>query len=707
VSPGHRAGLLALALALALALGAAASGQAPQAGQPTFQSGVQLVEVDVRVFDREGGFVTGLTRDDFEILENGEPQAVDALHFVHAMPPASSPAGPTAAPVPASTPPVAPQTWIFLFDLAHLTAGGGFERARTAVDAFIRNRFREGDLAGVVAGDQMLNNRLTSVRQELVAAVAEVKPRADARTRTLELTRQWPRLLDEEEAIRIARGEVDVIRRAVARACADDPEYCRQGDPEPEVRAKGQRMQQDIRRASAQTLATLHGLAARLARMTGPKTLVFLSDGFVSQDIETTLRAVVGQLTRAGARLYAIDVRGLSRIANPGLLDQAQVDDPAGAVTRFDGVADGPNSLALDTGGLLIRNENNIGRALDRIADDASRYYVLVYQPSNPALDGSYRPLQVRVKREGLRVRARRGYLALPASRMLVPRPITSTTDATLASPDLARATPADPADEEPAPPAPRPVENTTRGVVVAAPAAAPDTARATGVRLRPDTEGRIRDLSARDTAAASTLAAAGWEAYQRGDVERALTAFAGAVAQPDARPWVWYALGMSQAALGQAASAITSWRRVLQAAPDFQPVYMDLADAYAALSDLTSALAIVRQAEARWPGSADVHSAIGVIHVRRGALNEGIAALVRTTELNPGDDLAFLNLGRAYALRYQRGRRFVSSQRRWVAPDDDRQRAIAALERCVKLGGPYATPAKEELTFLEWSKQR
>src|SRR5690606_35891129 len=85
---------------------------------------------------------------------------------------------------------------------------------------------------------------------------------------------------------------------------------------------------------------------------------------------------------------------------------------------------DGPNSVAVDTGGLMIRNENNIGRALDRVAEDAGRYYVLAYQPANPNFDGKYRPIQVRVKRDGLRVRARRGYLALPPARMTVPKPL-------------------------------------------------------------------------------------------------------------------------------------------------------------------------------------------------------------------------------------------------------------------------------------------
>ncbi len=697
-----RASLVAGGVVLASGIVLAAQTPPPQAAPPAFRSGVQIVEVDVRVFDEAGRFVADLALEDFALDEGGVPQTIDAIYVVGA---AGSPARPAPragappSPTPAPSAPAAPQTWVFVFDLGHLTPGGGFDRARAAVEGFLRERFRDGDVAGILAGDTMVNNRLTSVKQELLDAVARVKPRGDARAHALELTREWPRLLDEEEAIRIARSENDVIRRAAARACADDPDYCRMGDPEPVVRAKGQRMQQEVHRTALQTLATLNALASGLARVPGPKTVVLLSDGFVTLDIDTTLRAVVGQTTRAGARVYAIDVRGLGRAANPGIIDQAHVEDPYGAVTRFDAVVDGPHSLAIDTGGLMIRNENNLGRALDRIADDSGRYYVLAYQPSNSTFDGQYRPIQVRVKRDGLRVRARRGYLALPSSRLLIPQPIEPKAGG---APERSAAGADEPPRDDPEGP------GAARLPASAPAAAAAPSAEATAaaIRLRPGAEARITALSTGEPAAAGSLAAAGWDAYQRGDVESALAAFSKAASEPDARPWVLYALGMSQAALGQAAGAIASWERVRRAAPDFQPVYMDLADTYAALSDLTSALATVREAEARWPSNPDVHSAIGVILVRRGALDDGIAALLRATELAPDDGLAYLNLGRAYALRYQRGRRYVTSQRRWVAPDEDRRRAIEALDRSVRIGGPYAARAKEELTFLEWSKQ-
>jgi VWFA-related protein len=684
------------------------AGQEAQQPPPPFKSGVQVVEVDVRVFDKDGRFVTDLARHDFELLEDGAPQRIEALYRVGA--PVRSdtlnPEARTPSPELRTPSPVAPQTWVFFFDLNHLTPGAGFDRARKAVEDFVRDRFKDGDLAGILAGDRMVNNRLTSVRGELLEAVTQVKPRGDSRTRFVELTREWPRFLDEEEALRAARNETEVIRRVVARACSEDPDACRRAPPDMEVMEKGRRLQRDIHAATLQTLNAVNVLGSGLARIPGPKTVVFLSDGFATQDMETALRTVVGQTTRAGARVYAIDVRGLGRVANPGLLDQPVVEDPAGAGARFDSLADGTNSLAVDTGGLMIRNENNISRALDRISEDAGRYYVLAYQPANSNFDGKFRSIQVRVKRDGVRVRARKGYLALSPARMLKAEPITSG-DAGAPGP----AAPARPKPDEPEKPAPAtdppaPPLPATGSIVTPPPAAtaAAATASTAAVRLRPDGESRIKALSARDAKTAiAGFAKEGWDAYQRGDLETAEPALEKAAAEPDARPWILYALGMSQAGLGQVDAAIATWEKVRRAVPDFAPVYMDLADTYAAKSDLTTALAIVREAQKRWPDSGDVLSAIGVIHVRRGALDEGIESLVEVTRLKPDDALAFLNLGRAYALRFHRGRRYVTSQRRWVAPEGDRTKAMEAFRACVKLGGPYATPAAQELSLLEW----
>src|SRR6478736_6673174 len=59
---------------------------APQTppGQPavTFKAEVDYVDVDATVTDRQGNFVTGLTKNDFELLEDGKPQKVEMFSYV-------------------------------------------------------------------------------------------------------------------------------------------------------------------------------------------------------------------------------------------------------------------------------------------------------------------------------------------------------------------------------------------------------------------------------------------------------------------------------------------------------------------------------------------------------------------------------------------------------------------------------------------------
>lgn len=421
-----------LLVPILLCLGQPLAAQQPQ--QPVFRTGVQVIEVDVRVFDRDGRFVGDLAPDDFELLENGVPQPIQAAYLVDGES-GTVPLLPKTGTVPLSgdpsakrgTVPLSPsarQTWIFAFDLNHLAPGAPFERARKAVEEHLQHRFGEEDLGGIVAGTRMVNNRLTSMREELVAAVRTIKPTGETRGRYLELTREWPKILDEYEAIRIATNDREAIDRAVVRACSEDPDACRSAPPDLQLREKARRLQTQIARATMETLTAINALANGLAKMPGPKTIVLLTEGFVTQEMETTLRQVIGQTTRAGARVYAIDVRGMNRGRAAGILDQAHAVAEAGAPAQFEMAEDGPNALAVDTGGLMIRNENNIGRALERITADAGRYYVLAYQPADANFDGTFRPIEVRVNREGVRVRARRGYLALEPSKMLVPQPV-------------------------------------------------------------------------------------------------------------------------------------------------------------------------------------------------------------------------------------------------------------------------------------------
>jgi len=687
-------GLTLLVALFLLAIEQSAQPPAPQ----TFRSATQLVEVDVRVF-QDGRFVGDLKPAEFELTEDGVPQQIRSVLRISARPSPPEGSTPAASPGALASPGAPAQVWIFIFDTPHLTAGT-LQRSREAVEAFIETRFRQGDIGGVVVDGRMVNNRLTSDRAELKQAAASVKIPGDLRSRQLEL-REWPRLQDEAEAFMIDRNDRDALQRAVQRACSDDPDQCRMAQPDMQVRAKAQQLVGEYRAATLQTLLVVDTLSKGLARVPGSKTVVFLSEGFVLQDQETQLRQAVGQAARAGAHFYAIDVRGLNRGSNAGLIDQRLADNPMSAPASFDNQADGPNSLAVDTGGLTIRNENNIGRALDAIQKDAGTYYVIAYSPTNNEFDGKYRAIDVKVSRPGVSVRARRGYLAFDPARLVTPKP---PADAGGAGSEVRE--PPKPAETKPDPVTIEPpgASSSTTGVPPPAssdPRASDVAPRTPAVRARVDA-GKMALALGKET---TTTGAAelGWQAYEKGDVETAAKHLGEAAKAADARPWVVYVLGLSQFALRQYDAASDSWERVRRSAPDFEPIYFSLADAYSLRRDEGTAIKVLREAERRWPDDAEVSNAIGVIQVRRGALDAAIESFERATKVAPSDALGYFNLARTHQMRLLKSQRYDRQRETWVGGDEDRRRAIANFTKYLELGGPYEKQAKEALASLNW----
>ena len=402
-----------------------ASAARPGAGQaqeqPRFRTGTTLVAVDTIVRDGHDRFVTGLTPDDFEVLEDGKPQTIESFYVVLDGRPQGRPSTAVVSPLPPLQPePAAPpevrRVFVLFFDQEHM-APGGFNRARTAAERFVADTFQPGDVGGVVNRGTMVHNRLTSDREELRADLASLKPSAETRSRQLEM-RDWPRFVSDYEVWRVVYEDKQVLDEVVQRACLDDPGQCSHGAPvDEQVRQKARRLVDELQTAGVATIKTLAGLVNGLTKMPGRKTIVLLSDGFFAEDSWSNLQQLTGLASRASVRIYALDTRGLNRgSASSDIIDAGPHSGGGMAETAslFDVGADAPNSLAVDTGGLMIRNENNFVKALDQIADDTNSYYVIGYRPTNTHFDGKFRQIKVRVKRSGLTIRARRGYYALP-----------------------------------------------------------------------------------------------------------------------------------------------------------------------------------------------------------------------------------------------------------------------------------------------------
>lgn len=305
-----------------------------QAQPPVFRGDVMLLQVDARVFDKDGRFVSTLTRADFEVFEDEVRQSIESVELVGYRGVEDAGLRPELPRGRAGD----PHTWIFQFDRRHLSPGQ-LVRVRGALERFIEERFVDGDIAGIVDGDRMVFDRINGSRAELLAAVRRLRPQGD----------------DGAGALRAAL---------------------------------------DMLKTTSNLFEGLEGIA-------GAKTVVLVSAGFgIGPGVEGQVRNAVRGATRAGARVYAIDPLGLERVGGP---------------------PDLLNTLSVDTGGLVIFNENNFGRALDAIAADTGVYYLLGVRPLNRRFDGRYREIDVRVKVPGVTVRARRGYLAVDPTRLRSP----------------------------------------------------------------------------------------------------------------------------------------------------------------------------------------------------------------------------------------------------------------------------------------------
>ena len=618
---------------------------------PTFRGGTDLVEVDVVVHDKDGAFVSDLSPGDFTIEENGVAQPIQQF-FLHLGANGSAPPGLSAGqpfennnPTGSAAKPEL-RVFVVVFDDQHLTPSG-FKRTQAAAQTLFSQQFRNGDVGGVVTRGQMAANRLTADREELLKAVKDAKPPTSKVNRQFD-ERQWPRL-NEIEAVRIAfNNDRTVLEEAIRRACADDPDLCRRIDPEPSIRSKAATLADTARAESAQTMRMLAALTNGLANVPGRKTIVLMSEGFLAEDEWPLVADTVAMAARANARIYTLDARGLDR-GLPSMFDNAPNDTGTRLLEQMDFGADSINSLAVDSGGFVVRNSNQFDNAIARIADDSTNYYVLGIRPAAEP-DGKYHAIRVKVTRPGLAVRARRGYVAMPAAQPLRAAEsgvAPSTAEASVAQGFVsaeASAKAVSPAEADNALASSNPPVTVEASVV-------PNVSTSAGYRVRPDADAHATTLAA-GRSPRDADATAGWDAYQRGDVETARQRLTAAAARDGADPWVHYTLGMSDYALRRFHDAAQAWERVRSGVPDFEPVYFDLVDAYLQQKEHDKAIRVARAALARWPRDPELSNALGVVQTARGALDDAVKSFQSAIAIASSDATGYFNLSKALELR-------------------------------------------------------
>jgi VWFA-related protein len=398
----------------------AASPEVPAAStSATFPTQVDVVTVDVVVTDKKGASITGLTKSDFVVTEDDDPQTVTDFEAVQLPAVASE--------KPAPRPRVSSnldreshvgRSFVILFDDIHLTLPGG-QRAKAAVAQFLKTGVREGDRVSLVAtgGGAWWSTRMEAGRDELIALLK----RLDGRF----IPDSTPERMSDYEAMRIhiyhdQQVEERVSRRfetygASARSqSSQDANLYQNGDPYVQARASDVYFQSVSRNRI--TLEILERVLTSLGTAKGRKSVILVSEGFIYDPNLSEFKDAVQASRRGNAAMYFLDARGLTGMPAYFTAEFGPAIDTRDIGAVFlDNLqeAEGAESLASDSGGFSVKNSNDLGRGIQRIADESRSYYLLGYNSSNASRDGRFRKISVKIPgKKGLTIRARKGYFA-------------------------------------------------------------------------------------------------------------------------------------------------------------------------------------------------------------------------------------------------------------------------------------------------------
>jgi VWFA-related protein len=452
--------LAVVAATVAAPIVAGTGAESPPPAGTQFPASASAVVLDVVVRDGKGEPVHGLTAADFEVIEDGAPQAIQAFHAKAGEPhrtpartdtavrpdAAAPPAASLALPAPAA-PGTAPAVTAFVFDRLSPPARAAAHHAAVAATG---TGDRLAGVAGVFAVDvslrtlQPYTGDAALVRQALdrAASLSTASFVPESKTNP-SVAHALSSLIPHEPAVHSADNAASVV--------ADD----QMGELEPlalsHLSAQEKQWQLMVARSlrrmevfhqalarEKQGFATTNALlsvVASLGGLPGRKSVVFFSEGLaLPTAVQPQVRSVIDAATRGGVSLYAVDTAGL-RVTSTLAESRSEIHSysarKARALPNMGGIAlpelelnedalqrdpqAALEALADQTGGFLVRDTNDLGPGLRRIDEDMRDYYVLAYTPTNQDYDGRFRRVAVRVRAKGLRVRTRKGYYAVRA----------------------------------------------------------------------------------------------------------------------------------------------------------------------------------------------------------------------------------------------------------------------------------------------------
>ena len=436
---------LALFVLLGLRAGQYGAQQAPATGG-VIRIDVNLVQVDAVVTDKKGKAVTNLTRDDFEILQDGQPQKLTAFEFVAVKNRAAMldelrmevvPRSPLVgvAPPPRHTmlkrDEIRRTIALVIDDLA--LSFDSVVRVRESLKKWVSNEMQEGDLVALIRTSAGMGSlqRFTMEKQVLTTAIDLIKyqPGKVGVSSFAAATGAPPPAINMETGEVVVDEAGQIVRDTIDRSVFED----------------------ELEHAyTVGSLGAIQYVIRGLKDLPGRKSLILFSESMkftylegsamvrsASQTNATSdarIRKLADEASRSSVVIYAIDPRG---VINTGFSAEDNLNDmtqqemnrvTSDRAQRLIESRDGMIVLSERTGGLFVHDNNDMTRALRTAVDDGDGYYLLGYQPDIFTFEQSqktnFHSIKVRVKNPELTVRSRNGFYgkadgesAAPATR--------------------------------------------------------------------------------------------------------------------------------------------------------------------------------------------------------------------------------------------------------------------------------------------------
>lgn len=371
----------------------------------TFKSNTNLVIVNISVVDKAGKLIDNLKKEDFVLYEDNKPQTISVFEIERL---ANAPLAPEPAPalktreLEKKPAPSGPRQDAILgehakeykdrrlialfFDFSSMQPAEQI-RAQEAALKFLDKQMTASDMVAVLT----YSNRLRVVE---------------------DFTNDRESLITTIRGFRIGESSELATEGATGPDDTDDSGSFTVDDTEFNIFNTDRK------------LSALEDAAKKLGRFPEKKALVYISSGVPKTGVEnqSQLQSTINAAVRANVAFYPIDARGL--IATPPGGD-ASTPSPkgtgvftgktqTGARDKINNQQETLYSLAADTGGKALLDNNDLSVGMVQVQKDINAYYILGYYSTNEATDGKYRKVRVKLANPELQAKLdyRPGYYA-------------------------------------------------------------------------------------------------------------------------------------------------------------------------------------------------------------------------------------------------------------------------------------------------------